>query len=73
MILKIELHYNRWSARFWFRYSKKVFRIWSQSNNLGYRPKMIEKAVKDLKNSNISSKIVDVSNFEEVQKALMKL
>ncbi len=32
-------------------------------------PKMLEKAVKELNNSNISGKIVNVSNFEEVQKS----
>ncbi len=32
-------------------------------------PKMIDKAVKDLNSSNISSKIVDISNFEEVQQS----
>ena len=31
-------------------------------------PKMIEKATKDLDNSNLSSKIVDVSNYEDVEK-----
>ena len=33
-------------------------------------PKMSEKAVKDLNNSNLSSNIVDVSNFKEVEKAI---
>ena len=32
-------------------------------------PKMIDKAIKDLNSPNISSKIVDVSNFEDVQKS----
>ena len=32
-------------------------------------PKMIDKAVKDLNSSNISSKIVDISNLEEVQQS----
>ena len=31
-------------------------------------PKMIEKAVKDLNNPNLSSNIVDVSNYKEVEK-----
>ena len=30
-------------------------------------PKMIEKAEKDLNNSNLSSNIVDVSNYEQVE------
>jgi 2-dehydro-3-deoxy-L-rhamnonate dehydrogenase (NAD+) len=30
-------------------------------------PKMIEKAIKDLDNSNLSSKIVDVSNYKDVE------
>ena len=33
-------------------------------------PKMIEKAVKDLNNSNLSSNIVDVSNIKEVEKCV---
>ena len=32
-------------------------------------PKMIDKAIKDLNSPNISSRIVDVSNFEDVQKS----
>ena len=32
-------------------------------------PKMIDKSIKDLNSPNISSKIVDVSNFEDVQKS----
>ena len=32
-------------------------------------PEMIDKAIKDLNSPNISSKIVDVSNFEDVQKS----
>ncbi len=32
-------------------------------------PKMIDKAIKDLNSPNISSKIVDVSNFEDVKKS----
>ena len=31
-------------------------------------PKMIEKAIKDLNNPNLSSNIVDVSNYKEVEK-----
>ena len=30
-------------------------------------PEMIKKAIKDLNNSNLSSKIVDVSNYKEVE------
>ena len=36
-------------------------------------PKMSEKAVKDLNNSNLSSNIVDVSNFKEVEKAIAEI
>ena len=36
-------------------------------------PKMSEKAVKDLNNSNLSSNIVDVSNFKEVEKTIAEI
>ncbi len=36
-------------------------------------PKMIEKAVKELNNSNLSSKIVDVSNYEEVENSTKEI
>ncbi len=36
-------------------------------------PKMSEKAVKDLNNSNLSSNIVDVSNFKEVEKTVAEI
>ena len=35
-------------------------------------PEMIKKAIKDLNNSNLSSKIVDVSNYKESKVAQMK-
>ena len=36
-------------------------------------PKMTEKAIKDLDNSNLSSNIVDVSNFEEVESSVNEI
>tara|TARA_A100001011_G_scaffold379664_1_gene445976 strand:- start:2883 stop:3635 length:753 start_codon:yes stop_codon:yes gene_type:complete len=36
-------------------------------------PKMSEKAIKDLNNSNLSSNIVDVSNFKEVEKTVVEI
>ena len=36
-------------------------------------PKMIEKSVKDLNNSNLSSNIVDVSNYKEVESCVNKI
>ena len=36
-------------------------------------PKMTEKAIKDLDNSNLSSNIVDVSNFEEVENSVNEI
>jgi NAD(P)-dependent dehydrogenase (short-subunit alcohol dehydrogenase family) len=36
-------------------------------------PKMSEKTVKDLNNSNLSSNIVDVSNFKEVEKTIAEI
>ena len=36
-------------------------------------PEMTEKTVKDLNNSNLSSKIVDVSNFNEVEKCVSEI
>ena len=36
-------------------------------------PKMIEKAIKDLDNSNLSSKIVDVSNYEDVESSTQEI
>ena len=35
--------------------------------------KVLEKAVKDLNNSNLSSNIVDVSNFKEVEKCVAEI
>ena len=36
-------------------------------------PKMLEKATKDLNNPNLSSNIVDVSNFQEVENSIRKI
>ena len=36
-------------------------------------PKMIEKAIKDLDNSNLSSKIVDVSNYRDVENCTQEI
>ena len=36
-------------------------------------PKMIEKSVKDLNNSNLSSNVVDVSNYKEVESCVNKI
>ena len=36
-------------------------------------PKMLEKALKDLNNPNLSSNIVDVSNFQEVENSINKI
>ena len=36
-------------------------------------PKMIEKAIKDLDNSNLSSKIVDVSNYKDVENCTQEI
>ena len=36
-------------------------------------PKMIEKAIKDLNNSSLSSKIVDVSNYKDVENSAQEL
>ena len=36
-------------------------------------PKMTEKAIKDLDNSNLSSNIVDVSNFKEVESSVNEI
>ena len=36
-------------------------------------PKMIEKAIKDLNNPNLSSNIVDVSNYKEVEKCVNEI
>ena len=36
-------------------------------------PKMIEKSVKDLNNSNLSSNIVDVSNYNQVEKCVTEI
>ena len=36
-------------------------------------PKMLEKAIKDLNNPNLSSNIVDVSNFQEVENSIRKI
>ena len=36
-------------------------------------PKMIEKAIKDLNNSSLSSKIVDVSNYKDVENSTQEL
>ena len=36
-------------------------------------PKMIEKSIKDLNNSNLSSNIVDVSNYNQVEKCVTEI
>ena len=40
---------------------------------MGHRLKMINKAIKDLNNSNLISNIVDVSNFNEVQNSINQI
>ena len=36
-------------------------------------PKMIEKSIKDLNNSNLSSNLVDVSNYNQVEKCVNEI
>ena len=36
-------------------------------------PKMIEKSIKDLNNSNLSSNVVDVSNYNQVEKCVNEI
>ena len=71
MILKIELHLLQEELKgFGLDIAKRFLSSGAKVIIWDIDPKMIDKAIKDLNNPNLSSNIVDVSNFKEVEKSV---